>query len=278
MRAVAASIEVVDSDTDLVAHSDYILSIVPPRDALDTAKRFATASQSASSRAEPIYYIDLNAVSPRLSREIAAIFTDTPVRLIDGAIIGGPPSCEDPQQAHDAGWTVPRMPMSGPHARASCPADGAELARGLNAQHISETIGAASGLKLCFASLTKGFSALVIQSLTTAKRLGVLAELKEALEGQAPAQAKLAKRVTNVPPKAYRWVREMEEIADTHADDGGFGENERIFDAIAAVFKTVAEDTVLGEEISEKRKRGMTGEDVAACMIEGLDKRKGGKP
>jgi hypothetical protein len=25
-----------------------------------------------------------------------------------------------------------------------------------------------------------------------------------------------------VPPKAYRWVREMEEIALTYADEGGF--------------------------------------------------------
>jgi hypothetical protein len=77
-----------------------------------------------------------------------------------------------------------------------------------------------------------------------------------------------------VPPKAYRWVREMEEIAETHADEGGFNGNIGIYGEIAKVYKSVAEDTVLGEEKTERRKRGLTVEDVAEAMGEGLKQKK----
>ena len=63
-------------------------------------------------------------------------------------------------------------------------------------------------------------------------------------------------------PKAYRWVREMEEIAQTHADEGGFNGEPGIYGEVAKVYKSVAEDTVLGEEKTERRKRGVTVEDV----------------
>ena len=74
-----------------------------------------------------------------------------------------------------------------------------------------------------------------------------------------------------MPPKAYRWVNEMEEIAMCHSDEGCFeGEGKGIFDGVAAVYRSVADDTVLGEEKTERRKRGLTVEDVAECMGEGL--------
>ena len=79
-----------------------------------------------------------------------------------------------------------------------------------------------------------------------------------------------------MPPKAYRGVKEMEEIAMCHSDEGGFeGDGKGIFDGVAEVYRSVADDTVLGEEKTERRKRGLTVEDVAECMGEGLrNKRK----
>jgi len=80
-----------------------------------------------------------------------------------------------------------------------------------------------------------------------------------------------------MPPKAYRWVKEMDEIALTHADDGGFegGEDGKgVFGEIAKVYRSVAEETVLGEEKTERRKRGLTAEDVASAMGEGLRKKR----
>ncbi len=95
-----------------------------------------------------------------------------------------------------------------------------------------------------------------------------------------PGMYKFAGGMTAVPPKAYRWIKEMEEIAVTHADDGGFeggegmGVGHGIFDAVAELYRGIAEDTVLGEEKTERRKRGLTVEDVAKAVGDGLAAKK----
>jgi hypothetical protein len=123
---------------------------------------------------------------------------------------------------------------------------------------------------MCFASTTKGFIAICTQAFTTAHRLGVLSELKKEMADFIPATLKSAEGgVPGMPPKAYRWVREMEEIAATHAEEGGFELS--LFEGVAGVYRTVAEDTVLGAEKTGDRKRGRTVEDVAAAMGEGLE-------
>lgn len=126
---------------------------------------------------------------------------------------------------------------------------------------------------MCFASTTKGFTAIAIQAFTTAKTLGVLDHLEQELQDFVPTTLNTAKRgLVSMPPKAYRWVREMEEIADTHAEEGGF--QRELFRGVADVYRTVADETVLGEEKSGDRKRGTTVEDVASAMEEGLSKKK----
>jgi hypothetical protein len=46
-RARSASVEILPSDESLVSQADYILSIVPPRDAIAVAKRIGIALESA---------------------------------------------------------------------------------------------------------------------------------------------------------------------------------------------------------------------------------------
>lgn len=84
--------------------------------------------------------------------------------------------------------------------------------------------------------------------------------------------------VTGMGPKAYRWEGEMEEIGTMHGEEGGFGIGfgRGVFGEIAGVYRRVAEETVLGEEKGEGRKRGRTIEDVAVAMGEGLTKRRKG--
>lgn len=295
-RVKEANIEALTTDISLVENSDYILSIVPPRDALPTAKRITTAF-TALSTPKPLYYLDLNAISPRSAHEIANLFNTTApsIKFVDGGIIGGPPSPRAaPQEpsttvsSHPAttpgehAWNRPSIPVSGPHDISDSAISGAHLASTLNLKHISPTIGPASGLKCCFASTSKGFTALCIQAFTTASALGVLPLLQEELGTRMPALLKAGRGgVTGMPPKAYRWVREMEEIAVTHADGGGFvgggvgSDGKGVFGEIAEVYRAVAEDTVLGEEKTERRKRGLSIEDVAAAVGEGLrEKRK----
>lgn len=210
-RARSASLQLASSDEDLVSKSDYILSIVPPRDSLTIAQRVLDASSKPSfkDRKTPLYFLDLNAVSPRSAREIAELFRPAAdrIRFIDGGIIGGPPKPKDenaPLNRPDA-WSRPSIPASGPHALADAEPNGAHLADLLNMKHISKEIGPASGLKMSFASLTKGMTALAIQSFTTAQRLGVLPELQEYLQLHSPKTLELAQKgVVGMPPKAYR--------------------------------------------------------------------------
>jgi hypothetical protein len=91
-RAQSAGIDLVPSLEILFEESDYLLSIVPPRDAVATAKRMVLLSAQPRRDKEPLYYLDLNAVSPRTAREIEALFDGIPsICFIDGGIIGGVP-------------------------------------------------------------------------------------------------------------------------------------------------------------------------------------------
>ncbi|KAF2095451.1 6-phosphogluconate dehydrogenase C-terminal domain-like protein [Rhizodiscina lignyota] len=280
-RASAASITLLPTDEDLVAQADYILSIVPPRDAIATATRIASAFKPQERQAaEPLYFLDLNAISPATARTIGALFKDhddTKLRYVDGGIIGGPPKPPPASASSDANgttpWTRPSIVLSGPHPLSAAPTSGSHLFSLLNARDVGPDIGSASGLKCCFASLTKGFTALAIQSYSTAARLGVLDELRGHLAGFAPKLKEQGEKgVVGMAPKAYRWVDEMREIGRTFREDGGWAEEwgDGIYDSIAGTYRFVADGTVLGEETIEKRKRG-TLEDVVEALKEGLE-------
>lgn len=184
---------------------------MPPRDSLSTAQRILDASSKPSfkDRKAPLYFLDLNAVSPRSAREVAELLRPAAgqIHFIDGGIIGGPPKLKDangPSDTPDA-WNRPSIPVSGPHALADAEPSGAHLADLLKINHISKEIGPASGLKMSFAALTKGLTALAIQSFTTAQHLNVLPELQEYLQRHSPKTLELTQRgIVNMPPKAYR--------------------------------------------------------------------------
>ncbi|KAI1103979.1 6-phosphogluconate dehydrogenase C-terminal domain-like protein [Jackrogersella minutella] len=266
-RAKSAQVELLNSDEDLVQSCAVILSVVPPRDAVSTAQRIADAAtgplrRSASS--PPLYFADLNAVAPSSVKHIASLFAGSGVRFVDGCILGGPPALSGSGE-----WSLPSIPTSGPHALSEIPGFGERLFATANMRHVGADVGAASGLKMCFASFGKGFTALAIQAFTTAHKLGVLPDLLSELGAVLPDHLKVATRgVVAMAPKAYRWAGEMEEIARTLSDEGGFAPDS--FLGAAKVYRTVADDTVLGQEKIGKRRRGTTVEDVAAAVAEGL--------
>lgn len=213
------------NDVELVEQSDYILSIVPPRDALITAQRIraaAVASPSISTGEKTVRFLDLNAVSPQTARQVADVFNGTiGVCFIDGVISGGVPhektTMDESGKEHDS-WHCPTLLLCGPER-----VQDADLATLLNMEHMSEKIGAATAVKMCFGMTTKGFIALAIQSFTTAHRLGVLDELQEYLGRYKPATLKAAQDgLVRMPHTAYRWYFEMLEMGETAAEYGGF--------------------------------------------------------
>lgn len=278
-RAREANVELLETDVNLVEECSVILSVVPPRDAEATARRIVDAL-SQSKRREELYFVDLNAVSPSSTKVIGSLLkkSEVPVRFIDGCILGGPPkrtSSTDASNSDYSDWIRPRLPISGPESLSALPY-GDTLASVLNMNSISPDIGAASGLKMCFAAMSKGFIAIATQSFTTAHSLGVADVLREEMAKGLPTHLALAdKSVPGMPPKAYRWVREMEEISQTMTEEGGWGKE--LFQGAAGVYKDIAEDEVLGNEKVGKRKRGTTLEDVAAAAAEGLQKKRRSK-
>jgi hypothetical protein len=278
-RAKNAGVDLLASDVDLVAQSDYILSIVPPRDAKATAERIITA-YSSSKRQEaqgPLHYLDLNAIAPSTARSIALRFEEQAlgINLIDGGIIGGPPKATKAADGSTS-WYRPSICLSGPHTLASAPKSGADLAELLNTRHVGDKIGVASGLKCCFASLTKGFTALAIQSFSTASALGVLPDLEDYITTYSGAArlSQAQKSLVGMPPKAGRWVEEMREIGRTFTEEGGWDDGEGVFAQIAGVYEFVAEGSVLGLEHVDRRVRGTTSGDVVAALGEGLGERR----
>ncbi|KAK3397608.1 hypothetical protein B0T20DRAFT_461604 [Sordaria brevicollis] len=204
---------------------------------------------------------------------------------------------------HDpsTGWSCPLLPTSGPWSFTDTTTFphpwGQHFASVLHIEHISSDhtsssasnsekkqqtqvseIGQASALKNVYASLAKGFAALSLLSLSTAHSLNILPSFLSALERLAPSRLQTMTRyVTGLPPKAYRWVAEMEEISKTFTDEETVRwdkEREDVFRMIAGIFKFVADETVLGEEKVGKRKRGLDLEDLCEGLTEGLENRR----
>ena len=75
-----------------------------------------------------------------------------------------------------------------------------------------------------------------------------------------------------MPPKEYRWVHEMKEIAETMHDEGEFEKD--LLSEVSEVYRFVADETELGKKKTESRSMGKTPEDVARVVGEGMIGRK----
>jgi 3-hydroxyisobutyrate dehydrogenase-like beta-hydroxyacid dehydrogenase len=222
-RAKAAGVTAIDDERALLDGADFVLSILPPGEARNLARRLLPALQANARK--PVY-VDCNAIAPNTVRDVAAILAPTGGKFVDGGIIGAPPKGDD---------VGPRLYLSGDDAKQA-----AGLARyGLDMRVIAGGIGAASALKLSYASLTKGMVALGSESILSAERAGVGAALKAELAASQPQLlAMLQKRVPDMVPKAYRWVAEMEEIAAYFAglpsQGAGYEGAARLYEKLAA--------------------------------------------
>jgi 3-hydroxyisobutyrate dehydrogenase-like beta-hydroxyacid dehydrogenase len=173
-----------------------LLCVCPPHAAEDVAEQVASHHYQG-------LYVDANAISPQRALRIGQKLTDVGILFVDGSIIGGP--------AWEPGRTW--LYLSGDHADhvASCFAAGP-----LEVQVIGNTIGKASGIKMCFAAYTKGRTALLSAILATAESLGLREELEAQWERYWPDFPKqTSKEVKAGASKAWRFAGEMDEISAT---------------------------------------------------------------
>jgi putative dehydrogenase len=201
-RAKTAGMQAA-SDEEIAA-TDFILSILPPGDAVALAQRLAPALTASNSK--PIY-VDCNAVSPKTVERIVSTLAPTGAPYVDVGIIGGPP------KPGDAG---PRFYASGKEA----PRFASLKQYGLDVRVLEGSLTAASALKMSYAGMTKGTQAINAVMLLAATREGTADALfAELAKSQPQILAWLKSYLGTMPPKAYRWVAEMHEIADFVGED-----------------------------------------------------------
>jgi putative dehydrogenase len=202
-RAEKAGAIPVSTDDEFVAQAGFILSIVPPGEAVALAGRLAPALKRAARK--PVY-VDCNAVSPQTAERIGAALTGTGCIYVDAGIIGPPPGATARTIFYASGEGAKAFERLGSY--------------GLAIRALEGPVGAASAMKLSYAGITKGCTAIGAAMMLGATRGGTAdALLQELSESQPMLLNWMRGFVTRMPPKAYRWVAEMEEIAQFQEDD-----------------------------------------------------------
>jgi 3-hydroxyisobutyrate dehydrogenase-like beta-hydroxyacid dehydrogenase len=201
-RAGAAGLTVADGGlAEVVLRSDVILSVCPPHAALDVARRAAGFAG---------LYVDANAISPVTAREVAGVVEAGGAVYVDGGIIGSPPVAPGHTRLYLSGTRAPEVRRL---------FDGTNLEARLVDR--DPAVGAASAVKMAYASWTKGSAALVLAARVLARAEGVeevlLAEWAMSQPGLAERSARAA---GSAAAKGWRWVAEMEEIAASMASVG----------------------------------------------------------
>lgn len=194
-RADAAGLTEVASLADLAERCDVIVSVCPPGAAVEQAETVAATGFTG-------LYADLNAIAPGTARMIGGMFE----RFVDGGVIGPPV----------AGAGTTRLYLAGDEA-ATVAALWAGTA--LDARVLDAPAGAASAVKACFASWTKGTAALLLVIRALARAEGVDHALIDEWAISFPDLADRSERnAAGTGPKAWRFVGEMLELADAFAD------------------------------------------------------------
>ena len=245
-KVLAENAGILDVSTlqTLVNEADIILSILVPSQATNVAEMVSEAIKETNAT---VLYADCNAISPKTTCRISEIITNAGSNYLDSSIIGPPPRTK--------GST--RFYVSGP---------GLDLFS--NIRPLGDKIGKASAIKMCYAALTKGLSALCIELLTASKLLEVSESLASEFQLSQPSLYKRMERtIPGLPSKSKRWVGEMKEIAATFAE---IGLTPKILDGAADMFQFVG-DTRLADLQPEDQGSFPVMEDIITIFSEYLD-------
>jgi L-threonate 2-dehydrogenase len=239
-RAKAAGMAAA-SDEEIAA-TDFILSILPPGDALSFAQRFVPALTASNSK--PVF-VECNAINPATVERVAQAIAPTDCPFVDAGIIGQPPAPlpnPRPLAAEDRVKGSPRFYASGAAAHRFA----ALREYGLDVRVLDGALSAASALKMSYAGITKGTQAIGAAMMLAATRAGSADALFAELQGsQKELFPWLKRQLAMMPPKAYRWVAEMQEIADFVGDDPAAAD---LYKGAALFYERIAEDFDAGKK------------------------------
>ena len=214
------------TQSDLVMKSDIILSIIPPDSSVQVAQQLSELSQLNS---KPITYVECNAISPNTTQFIEKSFMTKAFKnskYIDGSIIGTAPNVR----------YKPNLYISGKYAN--------EIeslqSKAFKIINLGMKLEAASSIKMCYASLTKGTNALWISLLLLSEKLNIFDELIEELNySQKDSLTKMKNQIPKLPTKSGRWIAEMREIASTYKSQnlhpGSFDNSSYIYNLVSLI-------------------------------------------
>lgn len=221
-RAVAAGMKPVE--TAQLLDADILLSVLPPSVALQFAESLVPELRA---RGRKPLYVDCNAVCPESARTIGAVITATGTEFADAGIIGLPPR---------EGYAGPKIYASGNHAQRLVQL----RSFGIDIRILNGDIGAASGLKMAYAGITKGLTAVATAMILAATRCGLSEALERELSESEPLlRDALGRRIPDMLPKAYRWIDEMHQISEFAQPDAA---SAAIFDGAAKLYERIAID------------------------------------
>ena len=233
---------------DMVAQSQIILSISVSEMVPSICQQVADAIKATNAN---VLFAECNAISPQLSRQMEPIITEAGGRYIDASIVGGPP----------LNGSSPRFYASGDNT-----AEFEGLANfGLDVRTTGTEVGQASGIKMCYAAMTKGSSALYSELLMAAEMMGLSDFVKAEFQSSQPAVLRRMERgLPGVPAKARRWVSEMEEIKDTFEH---LGLTPHLFQGVADMYRMIG-STSMGDETPQTRDGDRSLEETIRLMAE----------
>ena len=240
--AEKAGIQDVATMEELVEQADLIMSLTVSAAVPSLCRQVADVIRATGA---DTLFAECNAISPQLTREMEPIITNAGGRFVDVSIIGGPPRLGYSPHFYVSGSQAPNFAEVGQF--------------GLDVRLLDGEVGQASGIKMCYAAMTKGSWALYSQLLIAAELMGLTEPLlAEFQSGQSSVLERMTRTIPTVPPRARRWVSEMEEIRDTFDH---LGLTPLLFQGVSDMYRFMG-DTPLGEEFPESRDRERTFTDT----------------
>jgi 3-hydroxyisobutyrate dehydrogenase-like beta-hydroxyacid dehydrogenase len=220
-QSLAVGLELLADLEAVVDVVDVVASIGPPAHAVAMAE---TIAATCTARGRRPVVADLNAIAPTTMSRVAEIVVAAGCEPLDGSISGGPP--------HPGGTTT--LYLSGPSAALL-----ADLAApGLISRIVGDQVGTASAVKMCTASIYKGFTGLLLQALRTAHAHEVTDIVLDDLAAEfGDLRSTAGVRLAMAASKSDRYPGEMREIAAAQQAAGG---RAALFDAMAAVYEALA--------------------------------------
>ena len=233
---------------ELVEQADVLMSVTVSEAVPGLCEQIANAVKATGT---DLLFAECNAIAPELSKKMEGVLSESGARYVDASIIGGPPR----------DGSSPRVYVSGDNA-----AEFEQLRDfGLDVRNLGPQLGRASGIKMCYAAMTKGTTALQSELLIAAEKMGLTQELMAEFSGSQPAVVqRMEGWIPSMPAKSRRWISEMEQIEATFRD---LGLTPNIFKGVTDIYRMIG-DTHLGDENPESRDKDRTLAETIRLIAE----------